>query len=393
SGEQSMVTAHLRATLERQGYRIVGSHSAVKLCRWTKHQLRGRGGCYKHTFYGIESHRCMEFTCCLACANRCVFCWRHQKNPVATAWNWQMDDPQHIVEQAVREQQEMLQIFKGAPDVAKHEKVLEACAVAHCALSLVGEPVLYPRIQELLDQLHSRRISTFLVNNGQFPDQLDAIQRVTQLYLSVDAADPATLKALGRPVFVDYWQRLLASVAKLATNPNRTVFRLTHIKGGNDADPSGYAELMKLGQPSFVEFKGVTFTGVGCGVSMANVPRFDETQAFARAVLAAYNAQRAAASALPVYEVAAVHQHSVSVLLAQTKYFFDGAWHTWIDYDRYFELLARGDATIDELSYSAPTPIWALETAPEQGFDPSQTRHHRNKLRTAVACSETCSCW
>jgi len=59
-----------------QGYRIVGSHSGVKLCRWTKSMLRGRGGCYKHTFYGIESHRCMETTPSLACANKCVFCWR-----------------------------------------------------------------------------------------------------------------------------------------------------------------------------------------------------------------------------------------------------------------------------------------------------------------------------
>ena len=58
------------------GYRIVGSHSGVKLCRWTKSMLRGRGGCYKHTFYGIESHRCMETTPSLACANKCVFCWR-----------------------------------------------------------------------------------------------------------------------------------------------------------------------------------------------------------------------------------------------------------------------------------------------------------------------------
>ncbi len=32
--------------------------------------LRGRGGCYKHTFYGIESHRCMETTPSLACANK-----------------------------------------------------------------------------------------------------------------------------------------------------------------------------------------------------------------------------------------------------------------------------------------------------------------------------------
>lgn len=41
--------------------------------------MRGRGGCYKHTFYGIESHRCMEATPSLACANKCVFCWRYVK--------------------------------------------------------------------------------------------------------------------------------------------------------------------------------------------------------------------------------------------------------------------------------------------------------------------------
>ena len=32
-----------------RSYRIIGSHSGVKLCRWTKSMLRGRGGCYKHT--------------------------------------------------------------------------------------------------------------------------------------------------------------------------------------------------------------------------------------------------------------------------------------------------------------------------------------------------------
>ena len=58
-----------------------GSHSGVKVCRWTKSMLRGRGGCYKHAFYGIESHRCMEATPSLACANKCVFCWRHHTNP------------------------------------------------------------------------------------------------------------------------------------------------------------------------------------------------------------------------------------------------------------------------------------------------------------------------
>lgn len=72
-----MVTPDLRSALGKQGYKIIGSHSGVKLCRWTKSMLRGRGGCYKHTFYGIESHRCMETTPSLACANKCVFCWRY----------------------------------------------------------------------------------------------------------------------------------------------------------------------------------------------------------------------------------------------------------------------------------------------------------------------------
>ena len=72
---KEMVTPEIRKALEKQGYKIVGSHSGVKICRWTKSMLRGRGGCYKHSFYGIDSHRCMESTPSLACANKCVFCW------------------------------------------------------------------------------------------------------------------------------------------------------------------------------------------------------------------------------------------------------------------------------------------------------------------------------
>jgi hypothetical protein len=55
---------------------IYGLGLIDKLCIFLQSMLRGRGGCYKHTFYGIESHRCMESTPSLACANKCVFCWR-----------------------------------------------------------------------------------------------------------------------------------------------------------------------------------------------------------------------------------------------------------------------------------------------------------------------------
>ena len=68
---KEMVTPKQAIALKKEGYRIIGTHSAVKLCRWTKHQLRGRGGCYKHTFYGITSYQCMEATPSLACANKC----------------------------------------------------------------------------------------------------------------------------------------------------------------------------------------------------------------------------------------------------------------------------------------------------------------------------------
>ena len=83
-GPKDMVTQSQAKALKKEGYKLIGGHSAVKLCRWTKHQLRGRGGGYKHTFYGITSYQCMEATPSLACANKCVFCWRHHKNPVAT---------------------------------------------------------------------------------------------------------------------------------------------------------------------------------------------------------------------------------------------------------------------------------------------------------------------
>ncbi|MEM4417777.1 MAG: 4-demethylwyosine synthase TYW1, partial [Nitrososphaerota archaeon] len=51
---------HLETVLEA-GYRVVGRHSAVKVCHWTKSALRGGKMCYK-SWYGIESHRCIQMT-------------------------------------------------------------------------------------------------------------------------------------------------------------------------------------------------------------------------------------------------------------------------------------------------------------------------------------------
>lgn len=91
-----MITEKQKKHYNKQGYTLVGTHSAVKLCRWAKNQLKGEGACYKHTFYGITSYKCMESSTSLACANRCIFCWRHHTNPVGREWRWKQDNPDDI---------------------------------------------------------------------------------------------------------------------------------------------------------------------------------------------------------------------------------------------------------------------------------------------------------
>lgn len=133
-------TSTTYTALTKQGYTIVGTHSGVKICRWTKSALRGRGSCYKFSFYGIKSHLCMETTPSLACANKCVFCWRHGTNPVGTTWRWEVDDAETVYRGALEGHYSKIRMLRGMEGV-KGERWEEAKRVRHCALSLVGEPI------------------------------------------------------------------------------------------------------------------------------------------------------------------------------------------------------------------------------------------------------------
>ena len=48
---------------------------------------------------------------------------------------------------------------------------------------------------------------------------------------SVDASNKEDLKKVDRPLFEDFWERFLASIDALRENRQRTVFRMTLIKG------------------------------------------------------------------------------------------------------------------------------------------------------------------
>uniref|UniRef100_A0A669CD42 S-adenosyl-L-methionine-dependent tRNA 4-demethylwyosine synthase TYW1 n=1 Tax=Oreochromis niloticus TaxID=8128 RepID=A0A669CD42_ORENI len=382
---REMITPALREALTKQGYKLIGSHSGVKLCRWTKSMLRGRGGCYKHTFYGIESHRCMETTPSLACANKCVFCWRHHTNPVGTEWRWKMDPAEKILEDALEKHQNMIRQFRGVPGV-KPDRYEEGLAVKHCALSLVGEPIMYPEINNFIRLLHHHQISSFLVTNAQFPQEIryKSLVPVTQLYVSVDASTQDSLKKIDRPLFKDFWPRFLDSLKALGEKKQRTVYRLTLVKSWNVEEMQAYSELIALGQPDFIEVKGVTYCGESSASSltMANVPWHQEVVTFVQQL----------ADMLPEYEIACEHEHSNCLLIAHTKFKVDGEWWTWIDYERFQELVqaydeSGGQQTFSALDYVAKTPSWALFGAQEQGFDPAETRfQRRNKSKDISGC-------
>ncbi|KAJ9669570.1 Fe-S oxidoreductase [Coniosporium apollinis] len=369
-------TSPTYAALTKQGYTIVGSHSGVKICRWTKSALRGRGSCYKYSFYGIASHQCMETTPSLSCSNKCVFCWRHGTNPVGTTWRWKVDPPELIFSGVKEGHYRKIKMMRGVPGV-RAERFQEAMTIRHCALSLVGEPIFYPHINEFTAMLHAERISTFLVCNAQHPDQLATLKPVTQLYVSIDASNKDALRKIDRPLHRDFWERFLRcmDILREKRKEMRTVFRLTLVRGFNiDEEVTGYADLVERALPCFVEVKGVTFCGTStsaaAGLTMQNVPWWHEVRTFVLALNDELNRRGLR------YGLAAEHEHSCCALIGSEAFRDgEGRWCTRIDYGGFFRCLESGKPFGPEDYRGPPTPEWALWG--RGGFDPRDVRVDR----------------
>ncbi|CAD7947092.1 unnamed protein product [Amoebophrya sp. A25] len=505
-----MTSPQQRNKLESLGYETIGSHSAIKLCRWTKNALKARGQCYKHTFYGINSHQCMEMTPSLACANKCVFCWRNHQNPVTKKWKYEVDDPQYLLDEALKKHETKFlrqvlsglreradpvrvqdlenslrgvgvvhnQQGQGAPEETNYNGLHEggalssievdgkqsqeqhrhpafastsedgsssasgpllsasstenpfdvldkinandrsSSAVRHCALSLVGEPVLYPRLPELLERMYAKRISTFLVTNGQFPDSLAAVPEryCTQLYCSVDAGTEEKLRDVGRPLFSDAFTRMQKSLEILREKRCRTVLRLTYLlprgrERGSGANKLGktsasaslslsselsedhaqelsdavsdaadeYASVLQIAEADFIEVKGATYAPEvfsKTGLTQAHVPTHSDVIEFASAIQ----------KRLPAYGLACEHHHSCGVLLARKDRWLrqqhvehgtthgddtrtsNMYWRTWIDFDKMFDLTTSNDSppntSVDTVTVSSSETNYEKENAP-----------------------------
>lgn len=286
-----IITEDKKADLEKQGYRIVGNHSAIKLCMWTKRAIKEEGICYKKTFYGINTHRCVQMTPALPyCAHRCLFCWRDIDFTEAE-WNGPIDEPKDIVEGCIEAQQKYLQGFGGNEKVDKvtYEESLKPL---HFAISLSGEPTLYPRLPELIKEIHDHGCTTFLVTNGTNPDMLKKLvdNPPTQLYLTLPAPDKETYKKTCCPTILDGWERIQESlkVYNNLSNTRRTI-RLTLAKNLNMVKPEKYAEMFKNIDADFFELKAYVWVGYSRKkMPIESMPTHEEIKEFANKIVEAY---------------------------------------------------------------------------------------------------------
>lgn len=273
--------------LESSGYRFVGghNHAAAKICHWTKQSILDRGVCYKEKFYGIESHRCLQMAPAVPnCQQKCEFCWR-DLSYTQTQWDGEYDDPKTIIDEAIEAQNNLLCGFFGN-DKANKEKLEESKTPTNAAISLAGEPMLYPEIDELIAEFNRRNFTTFVVSNGQCVDKLKNLENEPyQLYLSLDAPTKKIYNEVCQPQISEGWDNLNQSLDTLASFNSRTCIRTTCVKGRNMINPEKYGELIRKSNPDFVEIKAYMCVGSSrYRLTPDNMPTFDEVKSFAQKI-------------------------------------------------------------------------------------------------------------
>ncbi len=281
----------LAGRLRIEKYQLVGRHSAVKKCNWLHKSLVQGRVCYKQKFYGIQSHRCLQLSPAVYyCTLRCLFCWRIQPedlgipSPLESAkMIAEPDEPEFIVEEAVKAQRRILSGYK-AHKYVNPEKYEEALNPSHAAISLTGEPTLYPRLGELIEAFHRRKMTTFLVTNATMPEALRGLSaEPSQLYISLHAPREEVFKRLCRPLIGEGWSRVRASLESLKSFSCPTVVRLTLVKGVNmEGFEEDYARLLAEAEPTYVEAKAYMWVGFSRRrLKYEHMPTHREIRAFA----------------------------------------------------------------------------------------------------------------
>ena len=261
--------------LTKQQYRLHNDHAAVKLCHWMRQSLIYGRNCYKQDFYGIESHRCLQMTPAInECDHMCQFCWRVQGHDFnVNEWS----EPKEMLDALIAHQRKLISGFNG-DERCSRERYEESKYPNMVAISLAGEPITYPYLSDFIKECHGRKMMTFMVTNGTYPDELEKLDVLPrQLYVTVAAPNEDVYKKVCRPKINDGWERLMRTLELFPSLDTRTVVRHTLVKDLNFGWVDEYARLDNIASPDLIEPKGYVFVGGSrTRLSMANMPSHSE---------------------------------------------------------------------------------------------------------------------
>jgi len=228
------------------------------------------------------------------CLQSCVFCWRATPEVLGIDWEQtgfgerEVDGPEAIVEGCLEAHRRALSGFGGNPRVQRH-LLKEAVKPIHAAISLEGEPTLYPHLSDLVEAFYRSGFrSVFIVTNGLRPDALENLNtEPTQLYVSVCAPDEETYRRTCRPLVQNGWKRLMETLEILRSFSCPTVLRHTLVPKLNMRNIAGYAELADRTDATYLEPKAAMSVGYARRrFGYEEMAWHDDVRAFAEALAA-----------------------------------------------------------------------------------------------------------
>jgi len=284
---ETEVPQSLIKALKKQKYHLVGSHSAVKSCKWLHESLVNGRSCYKAKFYGIKSHQCVQMSPAIfCCTQQCMFCWRAQNGDLKINWSekepGKWDSPESVILGCLHAQERILSGYNGNQKTDLR-KLREALMPRHVALSLAGEPTLYEPLGELISEFHRRKFTTFLVTNGTNPKRLQELgEEPTQLYVSLCAPNREVFRKVCRPQIKEAWEKLGETLGLLPSFRCPTVIRMTLVRDMNMKSLEEYARLIEKAEPTYVETKAYMHVGFSnLRLSFERMPSHREISTFA----------------------------------------------------------------------------------------------------------------
>tara|TARA_B100000959_G_scaffold4887_1_gene5096 strand:- start:1167 stop:1901 length:735 start_codon:yes stop_codon:yes gene_type:complete len=201
-------------------------------------------------------------------------------------------EPKDIMSKLMEERRKLIVGHFGDPTQDK-QKIEESLTPSHYAISLSGEPTMYPKLPKLIKYLKSLQAtkSIFLVTNGQEPEMIqklaDEDALPTQIYLSTNASDYDSFLKINRPKYNDSWERWNKTLEMLPELDTRTVLRVTLIKDWNDSEEmiSRFRSIFEKSNAHFVEIKSYMHIGRSTNrLEYENMVDMDDVRTFSEQI-------------------------------------------------------------------------------------------------------------